>query len=286
MAAHRVRPRRVPARARTVRRPVHRVVHRAVRRRLVRDVPDDRLPRAPSRAPSARPSRCSTARRCGCRGSFTHRDEVAVEASVDMVRTPLRLTRRLEVAGPELVVAKRAENVAYTPVPYIWGHHPCFGGAPSPAVAWSSSRRQRSPRRPSTRPTARSSRGRRSRPRRALAPAALVTSPPSRSAGWTPRARRCCRAVRRRADHRARFGRAFRFGWDVARLPVGAAVAGLPARRMRRSGVGRHVRRGAARLPGRSLGDAVAAGAVRVLQPGERRRSPCGRARGGLARSC
>jgi galactose mutarotase-like enzyme len=59
----------------------------------------------------------------------THRDASAVEASVDMVRTPFRLTRRLEILGGELIVTERAENRGGTTAPYVWGHHPCFSRA-------------------------------------------------------------------------------------------------------------------------------------------------------------
>lgn len=58
-----------------------------------------------------------------------HRDASALEASVEMVRTPFRLTRRLEIAGAELVVSERAENLSPLPAPFVWGHHPCFDRA-------------------------------------------------------------------------------------------------------------------------------------------------------------
>ena len=59
----------------------------------------------------------------------THRDGSAVEASVVTVRTPFRLTRRLEIVGDELVVTERADNLSPVPAPYVWGHHPCFDRA-------------------------------------------------------------------------------------------------------------------------------------------------------------
>ena len=59
----------------------------------------------------------------------TQRDASVVEASVDMVRTPFRLTRRLEIVGGELIVAEHAENRGRTSAPYVWGHHPCFNRA-------------------------------------------------------------------------------------------------------------------------------------------------------------
>jgi galactose mutarotase-like enzyme len=57
------------------------------------------------------------------------RDASTVEASLVMVRTPFRLTRRLEIVGAELVVSERAENLCPVPAPYVWGHHPCFDRA-------------------------------------------------------------------------------------------------------------------------------------------------------------
>jgi galactose mutarotase-like enzyme len=61
--------------------------------------------------------------------TVTHRDASTVEASVDMVRTPFRLTRRLEIVDGELAVSERAENRGGATAPYVWGHHPCFSRA-------------------------------------------------------------------------------------------------------------------------------------------------------------
>lgn len=61
--------------------------------------------------------------------TVTHQDALAVEASVETLRTPFRLTRRLEIIGGELVVTERAENTSPAPAPYVWGHHPCFDRA-------------------------------------------------------------------------------------------------------------------------------------------------------------
>jgi len=61
--------------------------------------------------------------------AVTHHDASSLEASVVMVRTPFRLTRRLEIVGDELVVSERAENLCPVPAPYVWGHHPCFDRA-------------------------------------------------------------------------------------------------------------------------------------------------------------
>lgn len=59
----------------------------------------------------------------------THEDASSVEASVTAVRTPLQLTRRLEITGGDLVVTERARNLAPIPVHFVWGHHPCFDRA-------------------------------------------------------------------------------------------------------------------------------------------------------------
>lgn len=54
----------------------------------------------------------------------------AVEARVRLVRRPLELTRRLEVAGGELRIAERLRHVgAEGAVELAWGHHPCFARA-------------------------------------------------------------------------------------------------------------------------------------------------------------
>ena len=50
----------------------------------------------------------------------------AVEATVATIRTPFRLTRRLAIESAQLVIRETIENVGRAPVPYVWGHHPCF----------------------------------------------------------------------------------------------------------------------------------------------------------------
>lgn len=52
-----------------------------------------------------------------------------VEARAACVRRPLTLTRRLTLEGARLRVAERIENVGAAPAPYTWGHHPCFSRA-------------------------------------------------------------------------------------------------------------------------------------------------------------
>lgn len=47
-------------------------------------------------------------------------------ARVATVRRPLVLERTVALEGPLLRVGERVENVGRSPVPYSWGHHPCF----------------------------------------------------------------------------------------------------------------------------------------------------------------
>lgn len=48
------------------------------------------------------------------------------EARVTTVRRPLTLTRRVALEDGRLHVRERVENSGAGPVPYTWGHHPCF----------------------------------------------------------------------------------------------------------------------------------------------------------------
>ncbi|MDO8209956.1 hypothetical protein [Conexibacter sp. CPCC 206217] len=52
-----------------------------------------------------------------------------VEARVACVRRPLTLVRRLTLDGATLRVCERIENTGAEPAPYTWGHHPCFARA-------------------------------------------------------------------------------------------------------------------------------------------------------------
>ena len=52
-----------------------------------------------------------------------------VEARVATVRRPLALTRRMTLDGPTLRVRERIENVGAAAAPYTWGQHPCFARA-------------------------------------------------------------------------------------------------------------------------------------------------------------
>ena len=83
---------------------------------------------------SATPSRTirrstCTARSCGCRGPCSSRTATAVEARVALVRRPLVLTRRVELAAGVVRLHERVENLSDAAVPYLWGHHPCLSRA-------------------------------------------------------------------------------------------------------------------------------------------------------------
>jgi galactose mutarotase-like enzyme len=56
----------------------------------------------------------------------TYRDRTTIEATVTTVRTPFRLTRRLQLDGGALLIEERAEHLGREPAPYVWGQHPCF----------------------------------------------------------------------------------------------------------------------------------------------------------------
>lgn len=56
-------------------------------------------------------------------------DDRQIEARVACVRRPLTLTRRLTLDGARVHVAERIENVGAATAPYTWGHHPCFSRA-------------------------------------------------------------------------------------------------------------------------------------------------------------
>ena len=57
------------------------------------------------------------------------RTATAVEARVALLRRPLVLTRRVELAAGVVRLHERVENVSDAAVPYLWGHHPCLSRA-------------------------------------------------------------------------------------------------------------------------------------------------------------
>jgi hypothetical protein len=49
-----------------------------------------------------------------------------LDASVDVLRAPVRLRRRIEVNGASATIREAATSLASMPAPYAWGQHPCF----------------------------------------------------------------------------------------------------------------------------------------------------------------
>jgi galactose mutarotase-like enzyme len=49
-----------------------------------------------------------------------------VTARVETVRSPFEVTRRLEIRDGGLQVSEQIRNVGGEPASYAWGHHPCF----------------------------------------------------------------------------------------------------------------------------------------------------------------
>lgn len=56
-------------------------------------------------------------------------DEVEVELSVECIRTPFRLVRRMRLAQgqPSLFLNEELTNLSPEPIDFMWGHHPAFG---------------------------------------------------------------------------------------------------------------------------------------------------------------
>lgn len=203
--------------------------------------------------------------------TITHRDAAAVEASVTMVRTPFRLTRRLEVIGDELVVTERAENLAPTDAPYVWGHHPCFsretfaGGrfevdvlsAEVPAPVFDEAHSSLVPGAPFTFPEAPMLSG-------GMRDVAFIPeAPDGRHEQTTLLLRRG--GVRITAP---RIGRAFSLIWDAADFPHVLLWQDYQADGAAFWGTCDTFAVEPSSAPGRSVTDAVAAGAVRMLAPG------------------
>ncbi len=201
----------------------------------------------------------------------THRDATAVEASVVMVRTPFRLTRRLEIVGPELVVSERAENLGASPAPYVWGHHPCFdratfaGGrfeidtvsAEVPAPVYDEAHSSLVPGASFPFPDAPMAGG------GTRDVAAIPGAPDGRHEQTTLVVRRG--GVRITAP---RFGRAFSLLWDERDFPHVLLWQDYRADGAAFWGTCDTFAVEPSTAPGRSLGDAVTAGAVRELAPG------------------
>ncbi len=202
----------------------------------------------------------------------TDRDASAVEATADMVRTPFRLTRRLEVVGAELVVSERAENRGGAMAPYVWGHHPCFDRAtfaggrfeidaasaevPSPALDAANNSLVLGSQ--FTFPDAPMADG------GVRDVAAIPESADGRHEQTTLAVRRG--GVRITAP---RIGRAFSLDWDERDFPHVLLWQDYQAEGAAFWGTCDTFAVEPSSAPGRSVGDAVAAGAVRDLAPGE-----------------
>ena len=201
----------------------------------------------------------------------THRDALTVEASVDMVRTPFRLTRRLEIVGDELVVTERAENFGAVVAPYVWGHHPCFdrgtfaGGrfeldavsAEVPAPVFDPVHNSLVPGAAFSFPQAPMLGG-------GLRDVAAIPEAPDGRHEQTT-------LVLRRGGLRItapRFGRAFSLDWDGHEFPYVLVWQDYQADGAAFWGTCDTFAVEPSSAPGRSLDDAVAAGAVRELAPG------------------
>ncbi|MCW2977441.1 MAG: hypothetical protein JWM06_2722 [Actinomycetia bacterium] len=52
--------------------------------------------------------------------------DTAVTARVETVRSPFEVTRRVEISSGALQVSEQIRNVGGEPAPYAWGHHPCL----------------------------------------------------------------------------------------------------------------------------------------------------------------
>lgn len=61
--------------------------------------------------------------------TITEQSSTTIEATVTTIRAPFRLTRRIELADGVAAIRERVENIGRTSAPYVWGHHPCFDRA-------------------------------------------------------------------------------------------------------------------------------------------------------------
>ena len=204
--------------------------------------------------------------------AITDHDASSLEASVDMVRTPFRLTRRLEIVGAELVVSERAENRCPVPAPYIWGHHPCFdratfaGGrfvidaisAEVPGAVFDEAHNALVPGAAFSFPLAPMTGG------GARDIAAIPDEPDGRHEQTAFALRRG--GVRITAP---RIGRSFSLIWDERDFPYVLLWQDYQADGAAFWGTCDTFAVEPSSAPGRSVGDAVAAGAVRDLAPGE-----------------
>ena len=202
---------------------------------------------------------------------ITDQDDSTVEASVVAVRTPFRLTRRLTIEADELVVTERLDNLASVPAPYVWGHHPCFdratfaGGrfeldvesADVPAPVFDERNNTLAPGSAFAFPDAPTVRG----GRRDVA--AIPEAPDGRHEQSSLAVRRG--GVRITAP---RYGRAFSLTWNERDFPYVLLWQDYRAEGVSFWGTCDTFAVEPSSAPGRSLDDAVAANAVRSLEPG------------------
>jgi galactose mutarotase-like enzyme len=196
-----------------------------------------------------------------------------VTARVQTLRRPFVLERRLEVDGATLRVRERIANVGGLDAPYAWGHHPCFaretfaGGrievAPSaaevPAPAHDPAHAVLAPGNVFAWPHA---------PRADGGVEDLSTVPDARDG----RVDHACLTVPEGSLRitAPRFGRALRVAYDAALFPYVLHWQDFgPADGFPLWGGGDTFALEFSTIPGRSTPDAIAAGALRTLAPGE-----------------
>ena len=197
--------------------------------------------------------------------------ETAVEARVQTLRTPFEVVRRIELVGDTLVYSGRIRNLGRETAPYLWGQHPCFdrstfasgtieidvaeASVPGPAYDEANSTLVVDQR--FTWPNAQSRGG----------AAVDLSAIPARADGrhehvvLTPRtgaARLTAPAV----------GRAFTLEFDLRSFPYVLLWQDFRAPGQSFWGAADTFTLEPSSNPGRSVDDAVAAGAVRYLEPG------------------
>lgn len=194
-----------------------------------------------------------------------------IEATVVTVRTPFHLARRMEIVEGELVVHERIRNIGASAAPYVWGHHPCFsretfaGGrfeldvassvVPGPVFdeannALVAGATFAFPHAPMVDGTTRD-----------------VAHIPALADGRHEQSSLVLRSGGLRITA-PRFGRAFRLDWDVADLPYVLLWQDYRAPEVAFWGTCDTFGVEPSSAPGRSLDDAVAAGALRYLDAG------------------
>lgn len=209
--------------------------------------------------------------------AVTEQSATHVAARVALVRRPLTIARTLTLDGATLTVHEQIENVGRAPVRYTWGHHPCFaretfaGGRIELDVAaaevpdpWANPQQARLALGPFAWPQA---------PGRAGGVVDLAAIPTERDrrqdhACLTLGARGG--SLRLTAPQAGPHGRALRVEFDVEQFPYAllweefGAALDFPF-----WGEGDTFAVEFSTIPGRNTEDAVAAGAVSQLAPGE-----------------